>query len=103
MITSKNTLIFLALGVVLVGAAAYMFFAGGDDGAAVTATEGPLTDAEFTFITLASQIDRIVFDTAILDDPRFQALQDIRTAVIPEASGKNDPFAPIGGGQSSAP
>lgn len=103
MFKSRNTIAIVALGIVLVGAAAYMLFARGSEQTGVVATEGPVSSAEFTFITLASQIDRIVFDTAVLDDPRFQSLRNIRTAVIPESIGKNDPFAPTPGISAPTP
>lgn len=97
MIKSRNTLILIIVGVILLGVAAYMVFFRDRGGDGVVPVDGPASSAEFTFMTLASQIEPIVFDTGVLDDPRFMALEDIRTAVIPEPSGKRDPFAPIPG------
>jgi hypothetical protein len=61
----------------------------------VSATE-PLSPAETTFVNLATQLEPLGFDTAILSDPRFMALVDIHTAVIPESAGRRDPFASDG-------
>jgi hypothetical protein len=33
----------------------------------------------------------------VFSDPRFMALTDIHTAILPESVGRNDPFASISG------
>ncbi len=92
---NKNTIIAIVIGVVVLAAAAYMLFFNGDTN---VVTEGiPVTPAETTFVNLAAQLEPLGFDTSILSDPRFTALQDIHTAIVPEASGRKDPFAPIPG------
>jgi hypothetical protein len=97
MIKSRNTIILIVAIFVLVGVAGYMLFFKESSDSSVIPVDGPASSAEFTFITLASQIGTITFDTSILSDSRFTMLQDIRTAVIPESAGKRDPFAPIPG------
>ncbi len=92
---NKNTIIALAIGVVLVGAAAYLLFLKPPSTVALTATE-PTSPAEVTFVSLASQLEPLGFDTSILSDSRFVMLADIHTAVLDEPSGRRDPFAPIG-------
>jgi hypothetical protein len=49
------------------------------------------------FLNLSSQIGPISFDTSVFSDPRFMALTDIHTAILPESVGRNDPFASISG------
>lgn len=94
---SRSTLVFvLCLVIVAGGLGYYFFFFNSSSGAALTTTAGTASDAELSFITLVSKLDPIVFDTTVLSDPRFTTRQDIRTAIVPEASGRKDPFAPIG-------
>ena len=95
---SRSTLVFvLCLVIVAGGLGYYFFFFNSNTNAAVSAVNGgAASDAELSFITLVSKLDPIVFDTTVLSDPRFMARQDIRTAIVPEAAGRKDPFAPIG-------
>lgn len=94
---SRSTLVFvLCLVIVAGGLGYYFFFFNSSSGAALTASAGTASDAELSFITLVSKLDPIVFDTTVLSDPRFTDRQDIRTAIVPEAAGRKDPFAPIG-------
>jgi hypothetical protein len=93
---SKTTILVVVIGVLVLGAAGYLLF-GQNSAPGVTATENtPATSAELTFIGLTAKIDPVEFDTSILKDPRFIALHDIRTAVVPEQAGRFDPFAPLG-------
>jgi xanthine/uracil permease len=92
---SKNTTTIIAILILVAGVAAYIFFFGKKPVDTVTSSSGPTTAAETTFINLTSQIDPVSFDTSIFTDPRFMSLQDIRVTVIPEASGRKDPFAPL--------
>mgnify|MGYP003494791905 CR=1 FL=1 len=93
---SKTTGIAVVLGVLLLGAAAYLLFRP-STGVGVEALGAPASEAELTFLTLTAKIDPVAFDTSILQDPRFVGLRDIRTAVIPEPSGRTDPFSPLTG------
>lgn len=93
---SRNTTILLiCLGIVVAGLG-YFFFSGDSSEVTIITTAGPANDAELSFITLVTALDPIVFDTALLSDPRFMSREDIRTAIIPETSGRRDPFAPLG-------
>lgn len=93
---SRSTLVFvICLVVVAGGLGYYFFFFNSNSSPALTTTAGTASDAELSFITLVSKLDPIVFDTTVLSDPRFTSRQDIRTAIVPEASGRTDPFAPI--------
>ena len=93
----RNTVILLVcLLIVIIGAVYYFFFFTNDSGAAIEADPGVASHAEMSFIDLASKVDPIVFNTALLSDPRFTSRTDIRTTILPETSGRKDPFAPIG-------
>lgn len=94
--TSQTPIILLVLGIVILAAAGYLFLSGKEE-AGVVSTGAPASQAELEFLNLTAQLEPIGFDTAVLSDPRFQALQDIRTAILPEPSGRPDPFAPLGG------
>ena len=58
---------------------------------------GPSSEAQASFLTLAAQLEPIGFDASILSDPRFTALVDIKTAILPEPGGRPDPFSPLPG------
>lgn len=94
---SRNTIILIVLALLVLAAAAYLLFGKGDVSSAVAPSGAPASQAELTFLTLTAQIDPVAFDTSVLEDERFMALRDIRTAIVPEASGRQDPFAPLGG------
>lgn len=94
---SRSTLVFvICLVIVAGGLGYYFFFFNSNSSAAITTGQGTASDAELSFITLVSKLDPIVFDTSVLSDPRLTSRQDIRTAIVPEESGRKDPFAPIG-------
>jgi hypothetical protein len=94
---TRNSIILLVSIIVVAGGLLYyfFFFNTSTDSALLTDTT-MASDAELSFITLVGKLDSITFDTSLLSDPRFTARQDIRTAVVPEQTGRKDPFAPIG-------
>ncbi len=95
---SRNNLILIICLIIVVGGGLYYFlFFNNDTGAAINSTPGAASDAELSFITLVSKLDPIVFNTAILSDPRFTTRTDIRTTIVPEPAGRKDPFAPLSG------
>ncbi len=93
---SRNTLLLILCAVVVIGGAVYyfFFFESGTDPALGSDTSAA-SDAELEFIALVGQLDPIVFDTQLLSDPRFTSRPDIRTAIVPEAIGRTDPFGPL--------
>ncbi len=95
---NRTTVLSIILAVVLLGAGVYYFvFFNRDTGTALTSTDGGVSDQEQDFLTLVGQLDPIVFDTSLLTDPRFTTRTDISTTIVPEVSGRSDPFAPIAG------
>lgn len=91
----RTTVVLIVLGLILLAAIAYLFFGKGGEGSAVSVSDVAVTEAELTFLNLTAQIEPVDFDTSILSDTRFLGLQDLRTAIVPEPSGRPDPFAPL--------
>lgn len=94
---SRSTTIVIAAAIVVLGIVAYIMWGKTGETPTVSVTGAPKSAAEATFVDLATQLEPIGFDTTVLSDPRYTALQDIHTSVISEAAGRNDPFAPLGG------
>lgn len=92
---SNSTAIIITTLVIAAGLYWY-FFTG-------TGSQPPLSmgavqnQSQAQFSTLASQLQSITFDTTVLSDPHFAALSDLATPIIPETSGRLDPFAVIPG------
>ncbi len=92
---SRTVGIAIAAGLILIAAVSY-YFIRKPELPTVTTGGGPASESEANFIMLASQLDSITFDTRVLSDRKFLSLVDIHTAILPEAQGRRDPFAPIG-------
>jgi hypothetical protein len=94
----SNSTIFLIITTLVLAGGAYWYFSVQTDG-----TESPLTgtiqenQTQTQFKMLVSQLQSISFDTSIFTDPNFMALINLATPVMPEASGRPDPFASIPG------
>ena len=94
-LSRKNLLSVGCALIVLLGGFYYFFFLAKDDGTVLSGS-APASDAEVSFINLVSQLGAVEFDTHIFDDPRFNALVDMRTPILPEPAGRKDPFGPLG-------
>lgn len=92
---NQSNIILGIVALLVLGAAGYMLF-GRSPESVVTITGAPASQAESTFVSLAAELNPVEFDTSILQDPRFMALVDIKTAIVPEPAGRIDPFAPLG-------
>ncbi|MEK9184235.1 MAG: hypothetical protein AAB892_00715 [Patescibacteria group bacterium] len=93
---SRTVAVLVALAVIIALAVGYTLMKNDESDSTVSVTGGAATASEANFVTLAGELDSIVFDTSIFSDPRFLALIDIHTAITPEVPGRNDPFAPLG-------
>lgn len=81
----------------LLGVSYLLFFNNNTaNSSAVEQDTAAASDAEVVFLNLSTQLNSITFDTKVLSDPRFAALTDIHTAILPESEGKRDPFGTIG-------
>jgi hypothetical protein len=94
-LSRKSLLTLLSAAIVLVGGFYYFFIYTRQDSSVLSSTE-PATEAELSFISLFGELGAVTFDTRLLDDPRFSALVDIRTPIVPETAGRKDPFGPLG-------
>jgi hypothetical protein len=93
---SRKTLLTIASAAIVVIGGFYYFFFLAKDSSTVLAPDAPASAAETSFIGLVGQLGSVEFDTHVLDDARFNALVDIRTPIVPETSGRKDPFGPLG-------
>lgn len=98
MALSKKKTVMIAAAVVVLGIIVYMVWLQPkpEENISIVGT-GPTGQAQATFLTLAAQLQPIAFDATVLADPRFMALVDIKTVIVPEATGRTDPFAPLAG------
>lgn len=98
MALSKKKTIIIAAAIVVLGVVAYFLWLRPttDENISIVGY-GPTGEAQATFLTLAAQLQPIAFNASVLEDPRFMALVDIKTVIVPEASGRTDPFAPLAG------
>ena len=98
MTLSRKNLMTVVGGALALAVIAYLFLGGGDGTVPVVSPQGAAgTAAEVRFSSLVAELNGLSFETAILSDERFLSLIDIRTAVVPEAAGRADPFAPLAG------
>jgi len=98
MALSKKKSIIIAIAVVVLGIVAYFLWLkpSSEENISVVGF-GPTGQAQATFLTLAAQLQPIAFDASVLSDVRFLSLVDIKTVIIPESTGRTDPFAPLAG------
>lgn len=93
---AKNNALTIGLAVVVLGGIAYLFFFTGNEAPAdVTVDSVAGSPEELYFVSLASQLNTVDFNTGVLSDERFRALVDLKTEILPEVSGRADPFAPL--------
>lgn len=98
MALSKKKTIIIAAAIVVLGLVAYFVWLRPQPVENVSIDSfGPTGQAQATFLTLAAQLQPIAFDASVLTDPRFVSLIDIKTVIIPESTGRTDPFAPLAG------
>ena len=96
LLSQKNPII--GGGVLGLAVLAYLLLGGDDEQAPIVSPQGAAgSAAEVRFSSLIAQLNGVSFETDILSDERFLSLVDIRTAIVPEAAGRADPFAPLAG------
>ncbi|HRH55262.1 MAG TPA: hypothetical protein PK609_00115 [Candidatus Paceibacterota bacterium] len=95
----KNAVSIIALVVVVVGAGVYFIWMRepATPNVSIDDTLSSANEAQASFLILAEQLEPVAFDASILSDPRFLALVDIQTIIVPEAAGREDPFARLPG------
>jgi len=74
-----------------------MFFTGGNDGSVLvsqsTSVQGGGDNA---LLVLLVNLKSITLDDGLFNDPAFKSLIDFGQELIPEPSGRQNPFAPVG-------
>jgi hypothetical protein len=90
---SRTVGVAIVLGLIVLAAIGYTLMPKAESDDTITVDGGASTESEANFISLATELDSIDFNTAILSDPRFLGLSNIHTAITPEAQGRNDPFS----------
>lgn len=92
----SHTALLIVATLGIAGGAYWYFFTGTGNQPPITTTVAE-NEAQTQFQMLNSILQPISFDTKILSDPRFMALVDLGTPIMPESSGRLDPFAVIPG------
>lgn len=100
-LSKTTTILLIVLAVVVIIGAIVIYNATGNvptDEEIISESSGSSTSPdEVLFISLASQIESITFDEEFLNDPKFLSLVDIGELVVPEPTGRKDPFANLSG------
>lgn len=93
----KNILFALALAFILwLG---YKLFFATDTTSLTTQNVEVITEASQDtqqFLRTLQQLRNITLNEALFNDPRFQSLEDHRQVIVPELTGRQNPFAPVG-------
>lgn len=92
---SRTLIIFIVLGVILLAAIGYTLMQSDGETDVISVDGIATSESEANFVTLASELASIEFDTHVLSDPRFIGLVNIHTAITPEPQGRPDPFGPL--------
>ncbi len=90
---SRTAGVGLVLSLIVLAAIGYTLMSKDAPEGTITVEGGASTLSEATFVSLATELDAVDFNTAILTDPRFLGLSNIHTAITPEVQGRNDPFS----------
>lgn len=97
-ILKQNKILFIVLAVVIV---LFVGYAMSDK----TPEPGPLqkqsasgsSDVEQEILQLLMDVQSIRLDSSIFQDPAFATLRDFSREIVQEPSGRENPFAPVGG------
>lgn len=92
----RNKLVLAILVVVVLGGAWYGLSSSGSSGppAALTSS-GSDTSGDSSIVSSLLALQAITLSGTILSNPAFVSLKDFTTAIVPEPTGRSDPFAPI--------
>lgn len=93
----KSNTTTLIITTLVVAAGAYWYFFTGDEEQPPLIPETTQNESQLQFQILVSELQPISFNTGIFSDPRFVALVDLATPIMPETMGRLDPFAAVPG------
>lgn len=91
--------LFILLALIVIGAVAWYAFssAGSAPSLTTSATAGGsgTSTADAQLVATLLQLRTVTLNSTIFSDPAFESLQDFSTQIVPEPSGRPDPFAPL--------
>ena len=90
----KNNIIILIL-VIGIGLVAFWYLTKTDTSTAYLVADVNTTDATYIY-NILQQMAKVNLDDSIFSNQIFQGLKDNTVSFSPQASGRNNPFAPIG-------
>ena len=101
---SRNILAVVIGGVLIVGAAWYVFSGEEKSDSLLTTETGPGAEnpAERGIVETLLTLRAVSLSGIIFSDPTFRVLKDFGTQIIPEPVGRENPFAPRESGSSAA-
>ena len=93
----KNNIITIVL-VIIVGMVAFWYLTKTDNSTAYLSTTSQTTNStDATYIyNILSEMAKVNLDDSIFSNSVFQNLKDNTVSFSPKASGRNNPFAPVG-------
>ncbi len=97
-LTKRTKIIGGIVAAVIVLLGGYLIFFNGnntDTSSALTSSSATTSPSEANFVQLTNELNPVSFDVSLFTNPRFTSLVDIHTAIIPEQTGRTDPFAPL--------
>ena len=98
----KNNIIIISL-IIVVGLVAFWYLGknSSDTSSSLTLDAQTTDSADAKYIyTILQQMAQVTLDDSIFSNPNFQNLKDNTVSLSPQASGRSNPFAPIGTGAS---
>ncbi len=99
----KNNIVTIVL-VVVVGMVAFWYLTKTDDTTAYLTSDiqtADSVDAKYIY-TILQQMAQVTLDDSIFSNSVFQDLKDNTATFSPQASGRNNPFAPVGSDSNTA-
>lgn len=95
-----KTILMIVAGIVVLGGVYWYFFTGTTSELPLSTDSPSSNPVQAQFETLVGELTPVSFDTTLFTDPRFTALVDLGTPIVPETSGRIDPFALLSGARS---
>ena len=93
----KNNIITIVL-IIAIGMVAFWYLTKTDTSTSYLATDAKTTnstDAKYIY-TILQKMAQVTLDDSIFSNPSFQNLKDNTVLFSPQASGRSNPFAPVG-------
>jgi hypothetical protein len=98
-IFKKYKNLFIGVAVILMLFIGYSFFFNGNSDSTIlssTVTGGETSAADNELLLLLAELKAIRLNDALFQDQAFKSLNDFGLELVPEPSGRRNPFAPVG-------